>query len=122
VKEERDTEVDEMANDKQGEIPDPEKLREMFQVFSENIPDLLTKITDVLYGVQQGEKFGQSVAGFFKALRDAGMTNEQAFALTKEYMSNMSLGGMMKNMIGGATQGHAEGSAIRDRIRQETDK
>jgi len=92
------------------EIPDPQKLKEMFQVFSENIPDLLTKITDVLYGVEQGEKFGQSVAGFYKALKDAGMTNEQAFTLTKEYMNNMSLGGMMKNMVGGAARGAAEGA------------
>ncbi len=94
-----------MADEK---MPDPEELRKMFEVLSQQVPELLQKITDVLYGTEQGEKYGQSVAAFYKALRDAGMTNEQAFALTKEYMTNSSLGGMLKNMIGGAAKGATE--------------
>jgi hypothetical protein len=34
------------------------------------------------------------------------MSNEQAFELTKDYMSNLSLGGMLKNIVGGAAQKH----------------
>ncbi len=88
-----------MANN---EMPDPEQLRQMFAVLSDSVPELLEKITKVLYDAQEGAKFGTAVASFYKALKDAGMTNEQAFELTREYMSNASLGGMLKGVVGGA--------------------
>lgn len=84
------------------DMPDPEQLRQMFVVLSEQVPKLLDSVTKVLYGAQEGTKFGESVAAFYKALRDAGMSNDQAFELTKDYMSNLSLGGMLKNIVGGA--------------------
>jgi len=84
------------------DMPDPEQLRQMFAVLSEQVPKLLDSVTKVLYGAQEGTKFGESVAAVYKALRDAGMSNEQAFELTKDYMSNLSLGGMLKNIVGGA--------------------
>jgi len=87
------------GNDK---IPDAEQLRQIFAILSEALPELLEKITNLLYDAQEGEKFGLAVAGFYKTLIAAGMTNEQAFALTKEYMNNISLGGMLKNIVGGA--------------------
>ncbi|HNX47288.1 MAG TPA: hypothetical protein PLC39_03435 [Methanomassiliicoccales archaeon] len=88
------------------DMPDPEQLRQMFTVLTEQVPPLLDSITKVLYGAQEGTKFGESVAAFYKALRDAGMSNEQAFELTKDYMSNLSLGGMLKNIVSGASKDH----------------
>ena len=88
-----------MSND---EMPDAEQLRDIFGVLTDSVPKLLDSVTKVLYGAQEGTKFGESVAAFYKALRDAGMSNEQAFELTKDYMSNLSLGGMLKNVIGGS--------------------
>jgi hypothetical protein len=82
-------------------MPDAEQLRQIFAVLSDAVPELLEKITKVLYGAQEGEKFGMSVAAFYKALVAAGMTKDQAFELTKEYMGNISLGGMMKNVFAG---------------------
>lgn len=83
------------------EMPDPEQLRQIFQVFNEGVPEMLDKITKILYNPQEGEKFGQSVAAFYKALTEAGMSKEQAFSLTKEYLNNVSLGGMLKNIFSG---------------------
>jgi hypothetical protein len=91
-----------MANN---EMPDPEKLKEIMAVMKDTIPELLEKITKILYDAQEGEKFGTAVAKFYKALLDAGMTSEQAFALSKEYMNNASLGGMLKGVVGGAKRG-----------------
>jgi hypothetical protein len=85
----------------QSEMPDPEQLKQIFQVFNEGIPEMLENITKILYSPQGGEKFGQSVAAFYKALTDAGMSKDQAFTLTKEYLSNVSLGGMLKNIFSG---------------------
>jgi hypothetical protein len=83
------------------EMPDPEQLRQIFNVIGESVPELLDKITKILYSATEGERFGQSVAAFYKALVDAGMTKEQSFTLTKEYMNNVSLGGMLKNIFSG---------------------
>jgi len=90
-----------MSND---DMPDAEQLRDIFGVLTESVPKLLDSVTKVLYGAQEGTKFGESVAAFYKALKDAGMSNEQAFELTKDYMSNLSLGGMLKNIVSGASK------------------
>jgi len=89
-----------MTND---DMPDAEQLRDIFGVLTESVPKLLDSVTKVLYGSQEGTKFGESVAAFYKALMEAGMSKDQAFELTKEYMSNLSIGGMLKNVVGGAS-------------------
>ncbi len=86
---------------------DAEQMKEIFKVIKEDVPELLDRITKILYNAQEAEKFGMSVATFYKALKDAGMTNEQAFELTRKFMDNTSLGGMLKNMVGGAAAGAA---------------
>jgi hypothetical protein len=83
------------------EMPDPEQLRQIFQVIGDSVPELLDKITKILYSAAEGERFGQSVAAFYKSLVEAGMSKDQAFTLTKEYMNNVSLGGMLKNIFSG---------------------
>lgn len=95
-------EGEEMSND---EMPDPEKLKEIMQVMLDTIPELLNSITRVLYGAKEGEEYGKAVANFYKALKDAGMSNDEAFALTREYMGNFNIA----NVIGGAARG-AKGS------------
>jgi hypothetical protein len=90
-------EGEQMSN---GDMPNPEELKEIMRVMSDTIPDLLASITKVMYGAQEGEEYGKAVANFYKALKDAGMSNEEAFALTKEYMGNFNIG----NVIGGATK------------------
>ena len=49
-------------------------------------------------GEKESAEFGKAVANFYKALIDAGMTSDQAFRLTRDYMSNISLGNMMRGM------------------------
>ncbi len=84
---------------------DPEKIKEIFGVFSEKLPGLLNNLADVLYGKEQSVKYGQAVAGFYKTLKDSGMTDEQAYELTKQYMSAMNLGGMIGQAIRGGRGG-----------------
>lgn len=94
-------EVKGMSNN---EMPDAKQLSEIFTVLSEHVPKLLDSVTKVLYGSQEGAKFGESVAAFYKVLKDSGMSSDQAFELTKVYMSNLSLGGMLGNIINGASR------------------
>jgi len=78
------------------EMPDPEKIKEILNVVSEKIPGLLKELSKILYGTEEPKQFGVAVATFYKELKDAGMTDEQAFELTRQYMSTLNLGQMMK--------------------------
>jgi len=81
--------------------PDAEQVKEILNVVAEKVPALLNSLADVLYGKEQSLKLGQAVAGFYKSLKDSGMTDEQAYELTKQYMSAMNLAGMIGQAIGG---------------------
>ena len=94
-----------LAGDERKNGMDPEKIKEIFGVFSERLPALLNSLADVLYGKEQSVKYGQAVAGFFKSLKDSGMTDDQAYELTKQYMSAMNLGGMIGDAIKGGRHG-----------------
>ena len=78
-----------------------DEVKEILTVVSEKVPALLNSLADVLYGKEQSVKLGQAVAGFYKSLKDSGMTDEQAYALTKQYMSAMNLGGMIGQAMAG---------------------
>jgi hypothetical protein len=79
---------------------DPQKIREILDVVGEKIPKLLNDLTDVLYGKEQSQKYGIAVAGFYKSLKDAGMTDQQAFELTKSYMGTLNIGSAIASAIG----------------------
>lgn len=78
---------------------DTEQMRELLDTFAEKIPVLLNSLTDAIYGKAASAKFGLAVADFYGRLKASGMTDEQAFALTEQYMSPLNLGGMIANAI-----------------------
>ena len=94
---------------------DAEQVKEILTVVSEKIPALLNSLADVLYGKDQSVKYGQAVAGFYKTLKDSGMTDDQAYELTKQYMSAMNLGGM----IGSALRGGGRGAGMAVKLRKD---
>ena len=77
----------------------------MFEVASEKIPALLNSLTDSIYGKDASAKFGAAVADFYKTLKGSGMTDEQAFKLTEQYMSSLNLGGMIAKAVGKHREG-----------------
>lgn len=92
------------------EMPDAEELRKIMQTLSETVPGLLESMTKVIYGEKESANFGRAVANFYKTLVDAGMSSEQAFRLTRDYMSNISLGNIVKGMSGMGEGGRKERS------------
>ena len=78
----------------------PEEMKEMFEVASEKIPALLNSLTDSIYGKDASAKFGAAVADFYSTLKKSGMTEEQAFKLTEQYMSSLNLGGIIAKAVG----------------------
>ncbi len=95
-------------------------------VVSQKVPALLNELADVLYGTEQSKKYGKAVAQFYKELKDAGMTDKEAFELTRQYMSIFSLGGALGKMMGGAGEGSGLNvdiqAQVRDKVKKEIEK
>jgi hypothetical protein len=101
---------------------DVEEVRELLSIVSEKIPALLNSLTDVLYGTEAAAKYGQAVAGFYRNLRDSGMTEDQAFELTKTYMANLNLAGMIGKFLRKPMRGGEAGDVdveIRERVEEK---
>jgi len=81
---------------------DMEKLKEVMAVMSTEIPKLLESISKTMFSAENAAKLGEQTAEFYKKLKDAGMTDEQAFKLTEQFMANFSIGKMLGSIIGGA--------------------
>ena len=83
-------------------MPDPQQIKEILDVVSEKVTDLHKELSKILYGQEEAKQIGAAIAIFYKELRDSGMTDEQAFQLTQQYMSTLNVGKMM----GGLRPGH----------------
>ena len=79
-------------------MPDPEKIKEILDVVSEKIPGLLKGLSELLYSPQSAKQYAEAAAIFYKELIKAGMTPEQAYELTRQYLSTLNLGKMMQNV------------------------
>jgi len=75
-------------------------VKEILDVVSQRIPALLNSLTDVLYGKAAAEKYGQAVSSFYRTLKESGMSDEQAYRLTEQYMSSLNLGGIIQGAVG----------------------
>jgi len=96
--------VNEMSKDEHG-MMNADEVKELLEAFSEKIPALLNSLTDAIYGKDASAKFGAAVADFYKTLKESGMTDEQAFRLTEQYMSSLNIGGMIANAVGKGRKG-----------------
>lgn len=76
-------------------MPDPEKIKEILDIVSEKIPGLLKELSGLLYSPESAKKYAAAAAVFYKELKNAGMTDEQAYELTSQYLSTLNLGKMM---------------------------
>ena len=74
------------------DLPDPKFIGEILDVVSDKVPKLLGDISDVLYGEGRAKQYAVSVGTFYKELKEAGMTDAEAFKLTQQYMSALNVG------------------------------
>ncbi|MEE9164036.1 MAG: hypothetical protein V3U17_04520 [Thermoplasmata archaeon] len=81
---------------------DAEEVQAILSVVSTEVPKLLNAISDSLFGAEQTGKYAQAVSDFYKSLREAGMDEDKAFELTKDFMDRSNLAGMIQEMIGKA--------------------
>lgn len=93
-------------------VEDAENVKEILDVVSEKIPKLIENLTDILYGEKSSAKFGKAVATFYKELVDSGMTKDQAYELTQQYMSSLNLSGLIGDAVGSGGKGGKHGKHI----------
>ena len=72
------------------EIPKPEKIKEMLEAATEKIPALIEAFSEVLYSKERARGVGEAVGAFYKELRAAGMSSDEAYELAKKYISDVS--------------------------------
>ncbi len=89
-----------MHDDNRGPDMSAEDIKEILDVIAEKIPDLLEKLSDILYSQDNAVKYGDAVATFYSRLIEAGMTTDQAFELTEKYMSSLSPFSAMSDAMG----------------------
>jgi hypothetical protein len=107
-------------------IPDAEHIKEILDVVSDRVPDLLKQLSDVLYGTDQAKKFGRAAAVFYKELKDTGMSKDEIFELTRQYMATLNIG----NVFGKFAKEHEHekefgeeiGKHVRKKIRKELEE
>ncbi len=97
-----------MSSDEGKHETDAEDVKEILAVIADRVPALLNSLTDVLYGKQSAEKYGSAVSNFYTTLKKSGMTDEQAFRLTEQYMSSLNLGKIIGQAVGGERKHHGE--------------
>ncbi len=84
-----------------------EQFKEIFEFVADKLPGLLGSLTDAIYGKAASAKFGAAVSDFFGTLTKSGMTDDQAFRLTEQYMSTLNVGGMIASAIAKRRSGDA---------------
>jgi len=57
---------------------------------SKEIPGLVKGILDAFFSPQAAADMGKAVAAFYKNLRDGGIPEDQALAMTREYLGTLT--------------------------------
>ncbi len=78
---------------------DVKELKEVMETLRDTVPAIIKGIVDALYSSQTAEDFGKQVANFYKSMIEAGMSKEQAFELTKEFMESRDIVGVIKKIF-----------------------
>lgn len=84
---------------RRGDMPDAKELKEILDTVSTEIPKMLEAIGKVFTNPESANQVGKAIAQFYKELIAAGMTPEQAYSMTRDYLSSFSLGGLISNAI-----------------------
>ena len=93
-----------MMSDKSEEIQAAMKeMPAVFTMLSTEIPKLIEGIRKSAYSEEAGREMGRAVAAFYNSLVEAGIPNDQALAMAREYLANQN--SFMKGLNIGSSKG-----------------
>ena len=77
-------------SERKHEIPKPEEISAILAAVSKEIPGLVKGILDAFFSPQAASDVGKAVAAFYKSLKEGGIPEEQALAMTKDYLGTIT--------------------------------
>ena len=71
-------------------MKDAEELKAVLETVSTQIPNLIKGIIDSFFSPESGARMGKAVAEFYKSLKDAGIPEQEALAMAKDYLGTLT--------------------------------
>ena len=71
-------------------MEDPEDLAEILDTVSEKVPKMIRGIIDSFFSPEAAQNMAKSIAEFRKTLIESGIPEEEAMAMTREYMATVT--------------------------------
>ncbi len=69
---------------------DPEDIAAIFDTISDKVPAMIRGILDSLFSPESAANMGKAVAEFRKTLVEGGIPEEDAMAMTREYLQTLT--------------------------------
>jgi hypothetical protein len=77
-------------SERRHEIPKPEEISGILEAVSKELPSLVKGILDAFFSPQAAADIGKAVSTFYKNLKEGGIPEDQALAMTKEYLGTIT--------------------------------
>jgi hypothetical protein len=71
-------------------MPKPEEISGILAAVSKELPGLVKGIVDAFFSPEAAADMGKSVATFYKTLKEGGIPEDQALAMTKDYLGTLT--------------------------------
>lgn len=106
------------------ELSEIEELKGVMEALNQTVPELLSKIMDSIYDKEKDKKLAAGTAEFYKSLKEAGMSEDKAFELTREYMKSRDPTNLIEEALGGVKGlgGGEISEQVQKKINEEMEK
>ena len=77
-------------NDHKNDMPKPEEISGLLAAVSKELPGLVKGILDAFFSPEAAADMGKSVATFYMTLKEGGIPEDTALAMTKDYLGTLT--------------------------------
>jgi hypothetical protein len=77
-------------SERKHDMPKPEEISGILAAVSKELPGLVKGIVDSFFSPEAAADMGKSVATFYKTLKEGGIPEDQALAMTREYLGTLT--------------------------------
>jgi len=88
--------------------PDAKEIAEIMEAVSDKIPTMIRGIMDSFFSPEAAVNMGKAVAEFRKTLIEGGIPEDEAMAMTREYLSTLTNWTKVMREAKGKKWGHKE--------------
>ncbi len=105
-------------------MDDVEELKEVMETLNETVPDLISGIVKAIYNTEDSKNLAKSTANFYKELVNAGMDEDKAYELTRDFMESRDVTSVVKNILSekGGLGGEGFDEETSEKIKKKIEK